>query len=500
MKLPIQVGTTSQSVYVFVQDSSSTTGAGLTGLAHDTAGLTAYYVRPRAAVTAIALATLASATAAWATGGFVEVDATNLPGVYRLDLPDAVLASGAESVVVMLKGAANMAPLALEILLTAYDPHDAAALGLSRLDAAVSSRSSHDAAAVATELGDGAAFTEAGGTGDHLTAVPDLAGVTTLLARLTAARAGYLDNLNVGGLVASQADVQAITRSARLTISTPSQMDVPDSGSQPYRIHIFTLNEQGLPEDMDSLPTATAVNGANVDRSSNLGTVTKVAATTGQYYVEYTVEHDAVHPEQITVFVTVVEDTNELTLPHSFHVVDVTAVGYTAADRARDDAAKAVLDAQQGDGAGLTDVPWNPAWDTEVQSECTDALNAYDGPTRAEATADKNELLAVLGSPAGASLAADIAAVLTTIAGKATPADVTAAVVAAWRTTTGTELSSPPAKDAPPGEQLQWLFQALRNGGVQTATERRTLTDAGATAGTQTVADDGTTLTLSKAV
>jgi len=36
------------------------------------------------------------------------------------------------------------------------------------------------------------------------------------------------------------------------------------------------------------------------------------------------------------------------------------------------------------DGAGLTALPWNAAWDAEVQSECTDALNAYDPPTNAE--------------------------------------------------------------------------------------------------------------------
>jgi len=35
-------------------------------------------------------------------------------------------------------------------------------------------------------------------------------------------------------------------------------------------------------------------------------------------------------------------------------------------------------------GAGLTAVPWNSAWDAEVQSECTDALNAYDPPTNTE--------------------------------------------------------------------------------------------------------------------
>ncbi len=44
-------------------------------------------------------------------------------------------------------------------------------------------------------------------------------------------------------------------------------------------------------------------------------------------------------------------------------------------------------------GAGLTAIPWNVAWDAEVQSEATDALNAYDPPTRAEATTDKDAVI-----------------------------------------------------------------------------------------------------------
>lgn len=35
-------------------------------------------------------------------------------------------------------------------------------------------------------------------------------------------------------------------------------------------------------------------------------------------------------------------------------------------------------------GAGLSAVPWNAAWDAEVQSEAADALAAYDPPTKAE--------------------------------------------------------------------------------------------------------------------
>lgn len=37
--------------------------------------------------------------------------------------------------------------------------------------------------------------------------------------------------------------------------------------------------------------------------------------------------------------------------------------------------------------AGSNAIPWNAAWDAEVQSECEDALAAYDGPTNTEMVA-----------------------------------------------------------------------------------------------------------------
>jgi hypothetical protein len=43
-------------------------------------------------------------------------------------------------------------------------------------------------------------------------------------------------------------------------------------------------------------------------------------------------------------------------------------------------------------GAGLTGVPWNAAWAAEVQSECADALTAYDPPTQAEMTSAFTEI------------------------------------------------------------------------------------------------------------
>ena len=120
-KLTLKKGLTDVTVYLFVQDSSKTTGEGLTGLAYNTANLVASYVRPLGSRTAITLATLAAVDSAHSDGGFKEIDATNMPGVYRLDLPDAVCATGVPSAVVMLKGASNMTPVLLEIQLTDFD-------------------------------------------------------------------------------------------------------------------------------------------------------------------------------------------------------------------------------------------------------------------------------------------------------------------------------------------------------------------------------------------
>ena len=136
MKLAVKKGKTSKLLDVFIQDSSSTTGAGLTGLVYNTASLTAYYYREGAAsATAITLATMTLGT--WATGGFVVVDGTNLPGLYQLGIPDAALATGADSVVIYLKGAANMVQTLAEIQLVDYDPQDGVRLGLTAIPNAV---------------------------------------------------------------------------------------------------------------------------------------------------------------------------------------------------------------------------------------------------------------------------------------------------------------------------------------------------------------------------
>lgn len=131
-KLSIKVASTSQTVNIFIQDSSSTTGAGKTGLVFNSSGLTAYYGLSRAASAAITLATLAATTSAYSSGGFKEIDSTNMPGWYRFDIPDAALASG-RFVAIHLQGVTNMAPLPLEIELTGFDNQSTTDGNLSKL-------------------------------------------------------------------------------------------------------------------------------------------------------------------------------------------------------------------------------------------------------------------------------------------------------------------------------------------------------------------------------
>lgn len=134
-KLSLVAGTTSKTLKIFVQDSSVTTGAGLTGLTNASGSLTGYYVREGA--NAAASISIVSATlGTWTSGGFIVVDGTNMPGLYEIGIPDAAIAAGAKSVVVMYKGATNMAPVVLEIELTAVDNQTATNFGLSALPTA----------------------------------------------------------------------------------------------------------------------------------------------------------------------------------------------------------------------------------------------------------------------------------------------------------------------------------------------------------------------------
>ncbi len=112
-KLNLSPATTSKIVRVYI--TTLATGAALTGVVFG--DITARYIIEGAASSvAITLATMTVGT--WATGGFKEIDATNMPGWYELGVPNAAFASG-NSVGIQLKAnggtSAGMANCNVEI-------------------------------------------------------------------------------------------------------------------------------------------------------------------------------------------------------------------------------------------------------------------------------------------------------------------------------------------------------------------------------------------------
>ena len=103
-KQEIKAGQTDYTVLVYIPDSASTDGSGKTGLV--AANLTVSYVRVETdndvTVTDVtsSLNNLAALTTAHTDWGLLEVSSTLAPGLYRLDIADAVFASGAWSAVV----------------------------------------------------------------------------------------------------------------------------------------------------------------------------------------------------------------------------------------------------------------------------------------------------------------------------------------------------------------------------------------------------------------
>jgi hypothetical protein len=128
-KLTVKTGSTSRLEHVFILDSTSTTGAGKTGLTN--ASVTMHFFRP--ADTTVTPVTLSAGTlGTWTTGGFKEVDAPNMPGVYEIGMPNAVFAATFNHSVVMIKGT-GIAPVVLEYDLVSYNPLDTVRLGLTAI-------------------------------------------------------------------------------------------------------------------------------------------------------------------------------------------------------------------------------------------------------------------------------------------------------------------------------------------------------------------------------
>jgi hypothetical protein len=106
--ITIAPASTSQSIELYL---------GATGLTFSTSGLAAYYVRNQSAPVAITLVTQ-TPTGAWASGGFAEISSSLVPGVYRLDVPNAAFAAGASDVTIVVRGASGTNGAVLTVTLS----------------------------------------------------------------------------------------------------------------------------------------------------------------------------------------------------------------------------------------------------------------------------------------------------------------------------------------------------------------------------------------------
>lgn len=201
MKLALVPGSTSVIVHVFIGDSTSTAGAGKTGLTHS--DVTAYYVRAGGTLTAMTMETI-STLGTWAsTGsnylGFKKLDDTNAPGIYELHLPNNILAAGANQVVIQLR-AAGAVPTQLEIQL-ANVPGNVQSIA----DGAIT------AAAVATDAIDADAI-KADAVAEIQSGLATSANQTTILNRIGAFSGTGLNTI-LGFLRAMAAKASSLTPS-----------------------------------------------------------------------------------------------------------------------------------------------------------------------------------------------------------------------------------------------------------------------------------------------
>ena len=87
VSIMVKAGTTSRSEYIYLNTK---------GFVYNTLGLSASYVREGGSRVNIPLVSQ-TVNGAYTSGGFVEVDPVNMPGLYRIDAPDALFASGVKT-------------------------------------------------------------------------------------------------------------------------------------------------------------------------------------------------------------------------------------------------------------------------------------------------------------------------------------------------------------------------------------------------------------------
>lgn len=249
-------------------------------------------------------------------------------------------------------------------------------------------------AASVNQTGD--SYPRIGANGAGLTS---LAPASTALSTAvwTATLAGYLANLNTGGVVASQADVNALNQSAsrRVTLVTVPQYERPEASSATYTIEARTYDGDGAAVNADTTPTLTATGIVSGSLAANLSAATNPA--TGVYRWTYTVATGATQ-EQIRFDLSATISSSVFTMSTYSQVVDEVSQTWTSTNAAQLSAIYNKL----------------PTKTYLVGTNNTDGDVQLDEATGTPAnSAGVTTLIATIGSPVNATISADIAAVKT---------------------------------------------------------------------------------------
>ena len=123
----IKAGTASKLLLFFAADAGNY-AVGKRGLAHDTPGAAAAYIR-EGETAAHPVRMVAGRLGHWISGSLVEVDADLMPGVYQFGAPGQLLAEGSPRALLMLRFPGASVRI-IEISLVAYDPLDSERIGV----------------------------------------------------------------------------------------------------------------------------------------------------------------------------------------------------------------------------------------------------------------------------------------------------------------------------------------------------------------------------------
>lgn len=346
-KLLYANGVTSVILRVKIMDSTSTSGGAKTGLTFSSSGLiistiadneataTAYTEAGSTIETITTLGTFAAPTATKCR--FKEVDSTNHPGLYELQIADARwTVIGAKSVIVTVSGVTGAAQVDAEIQLSTVNLNASggkvpATLSSSDVtgnvpsDAkAINAVSTSSVTAVNANLGttQPVNFTGTGSTAYVKAGLWEILG-TVLTETAGQLAAGFKKFFNVAsptftigstnqtgdsfaligatgsGLTSlatasSQTSilnaVNAITtNTSRTGITLPGFMPLPASGTSPMLIEIKLFDIEGHLEDADTnTVTVHAKDASGNSLDANLASTTATRDSTGQYHANYT--------------------------------------------------------------------------------------------------------------------------------------------------------------------------------------------------------------------